>query len=308
MPPDDPFFDDIDPERTIIRPMPGRQGGQQSEPRNIPEEATPGPRQASEPVQPRRVGPGGIASQGSFESMLGHSINPLVDASSALLVLASQVRNTTTHSDVEGLRSFAVQLIKKFESTASSEGYAQETILTARYVLCVFVDESVLGTPWGSESLWGAESLLSTFHNETWGGEKFFVLLDRLMQQAASQRDLLELFYICLALGFRGKYGVAQMGLSQLSDIQGNLYRAIVNQRPDFERELSPRWSGVPDKRNLLERYVPLWVVAMLAGVLLLVLFTGFRVILHGTSNPIIDGLESVSRGVATVAETTENE
>jgi type VI secretion system protein ImpK len=240
--------------------------------------------------------------------MLGRSINPLVDASSALLVLATQVRNTTSHADVEGLRSFAVQLMKKFEATANDSGYAQETVLTARYILCVFVDESVLGTPWGGESLWGAESLLSTFHNETWGGEKFFVLLDRLVQQPASQRDLLELFYICLALGFRGKYGVAQMGLSQLSDIQGNLYRAIINQHSDFERELSPRWAGVPDKRNVLERYVPLWVVATLAGVLLLVVFSGFRVILHGTSNPVIDGLDSISQGVTTVTQTTQNQ
>jgi type VI secretion system protein ImpK len=301
MPPDDPFFDDIDPERTIIRPMPGRQGAPtQAEPRQVSREAV-------SPVQPRQAAFSGVSTAGSFDAMLGRSINPLVDAASGLLVLATQLRNTTSHADVEGLRNFAVQSMKKFEVAANDGGYAKETVLSARYVLCVFVDESVLGTPWGGESLWGAESLLSTFHNETWGGEKFFVLLDRLLQQAAAQRDLLELFYICLALGFRGKYGVAQMGLSQLGEIQSNLYRTIVNLHGDFERELSPHWVGEPDKRNILERYIPLWVVATLAGVLLLVLFSGFRVMLNGTSNPVIEGLDILRHGATTVIETKVN-
>ena len=52
-------------------------------------------------------------------------------------------------------------------------------------------------------------------------------------------------------------------------------------------------WQGVPDKRNALERYVPLWVVAALAGVLLLVLFAGFRLILDSTADPVIAALEA---------------
>ena len=304
---DDPFFDDLDPERTVIRPMPGRRSGERSEPRSIPEAPAEKRGYVTQAPQPRRVGGGGITAQGSFESMLGRSINPLVDASSSLLVLATQIRKISSHDDVEGLRSFTVQLIEKFEAAAYDSGYSREAVLTARYILCVFVDESVLGTPWGGNSIWGAESLLTTFHNDAWGGEKFFVLLDRLVQQPASHRDLLELFYLCLALGFRGKYGVAQMGLSQLSDIQGNLYRTIVNQHNDFERELSPRWEGVPDKRNVLERYVPLWVVAALAGVLLLVVFAGFRFILHGTSDPVIAELESISKGATSVTQATQN-
>ena len=88
---------------------------------------------------------------------------------------------------------------------------------------------------------------------------------------------------------------MAQTGLSQLNDIQGNLYRVIVNQRGDFERDLSPRWAGVQDKRNVLERYVPFWIFGVLAGFLLLVLFFGFQVTLHKRADPIIEGLERLS-------------
>jgi type VI secretion system protein ImpK len=255
--------------------------------------------------QPRMASHRISGGHGTFESMLGRSINPLVSSASPLLVLATQLRSTATHSDVEGLRSYAVQLMKKFEAAVQSAGYAQEVVLTARYVLCVFVDEVVLGTPWGSESPWSADSLLSTFHNEVGGGEKFFILLERLAQNPATNVDLLELFYICLASGFRGKYGVEQTGLTRLNEIQGNLYRTILNQRGDFERDLSPHWVGVPDKRNVLERYVPFWVFGVLAGFLLLVLFLGFQMALHKRADPVVEGLEQLVKGEVTSTQTT---
>jgi type VI secretion system protein ImpK len=55
----------------------------------------------------------------------------------------------------------------------------------ARYVLCTTLDEVVLNTPWGRASQWSENSLLITFHNEAWGGEKFFELLDSVVPTRA---------------------------------------------------------------------------------------------------------------------------
>jgi len=52
--------------------------------------------------------------------------------------------------------------------------------------------------------VWSRHSLLVTFHNEAWGGEKFFQLLSRLAQNPQEHLDLLELQNVCLALGFEG--------------------------------------------------------------------------------------------------------
>jgi type VI secretion system protein ImpK len=52
--------------------------------------------------------------------------------------------------------------------------------------------------------VWSRHSLLVTFHNETWGGEKFFQLLAKLAQNPQQHAHLLELMYYCLALGFEG--------------------------------------------------------------------------------------------------------
>ncbi len=59
-------------------------------------------------------------------------------------------------------------------------------MLLARYALCTALDEAVLSTPWGSGGDWGKQSLLITVHNEAWGGEKVFQLLDIACKARAS--------------------------------------------------------------------------------------------------------------------------
>ena len=71
-------------------------------------------------------------------------------------------------------------MVKDFEAKARNLGAAAETAYAARYALCALIDETVLATPWGSQSTWTTESLLGTLHNETRGGAKFFQILDNM--------------------------------------------------------------------------------------------------------------------------------
>lgn len=306
---DDPFSNSGDNDRTVIRPTPGRRNAPQAP--GVAPQAPGIPPQAPPPAAPQPAMPPGAAPGAGMPppaapagqpftppaaAIAGSGLNPLVDSAVVLLALAGQLRNTPTHPDVAGLREHVVQQIKVFEQNARACGITPETTLAARYTICTFLDETVLSTPWGSESVWSTQSLLSTFHNETWGGEKFFMILDRMSQEPARNLDMLELMYICLSLGFEGKYGVLEQGRSKLTEVMDNLFRTIRMQRGDVERELSPRWHGVQDRRNVLVRYVPLWVVGALAGVLLLVTYAGFRFILESTSNPAYETLESIGQ------------
>ena len=80
--------------------------------------------------------------------------------------------------------------------------------MAARYVLCTMLDEAAADTPWGGSGVWGRHSLLAMFHNETEGGEKVFQLMASWPRSPAANRDLLELIYAALALGFEGRYRV----------------------------------------------------------------------------------------------------
>ena len=236
----------------------------------------------------------------TLDSLKGAGTSALATAAAPLLVLVSQLRGVPSHADVNGLHSQVIARVQKFEADAAAAGVATEHLAAARYAMCAVLDETVLSTPWGSESIWSTHTLLTTFHKETWGGEKFFQILDRLKQDAARNVDLLELLYLCLALGFEGKYRIQNRGREQLAVVQDELYRLIRQARGDFERQLSPHWKGVEDRRNPLARYVPLWVVASVLVAVLLGLFISFRIGLARTAEPIEAVLSGI--GIADVS------
>lgn len=123
-------------------------------------------------------------------------------------------------------------------------------------------------------------SLLSSFHNETFGGEKFFQLLERLSRNPVKHLAMLELMYLCLSLGFEGKYRVMPRGMTELEVIRDSLYRQIRQMRGDIPRDISPQWEGLKDARRSLVRVVPWWVVVLFTAVCLATLYGGFSWVL----------------------------
>src|SRR5262245_5455789 len=214
------------PDLTGLRPRPG--GGR---------------RAAGEPAaRPRPLAPAPLDAEAisdAARSHLGVGLNPLVRAASPVLMLAGQLRGSVSPMDVEGLRSHALDEIRRFEEQARSVGSVNEIVLAARYVLCAALDEAVLSTPWGAQSEWSQHPLLVTLHREAWGGEKFFDMLDRISADPARYLDLMELQYLALAFGFGGKYAVLDRGYDRLAAIQQDLYRKIRNHRGTPQPELS---------------------------------------------------------------------
>ena len=98
----------------------------------------------------------------------------------------------------------------------------------------------VLSTPWGGESEWSHQSLLSTFHNETLGGEKFFLILERVMPDPATNLELLELMYLCLSIGFKGKYLLQASGEQQLEDLRAACSASFAPSAASWNRSCHP--------------------------------------------------------------------
>jgi type VI secretion system protein ImpK len=224
-------------------------------------------------------------------------LNPLVGAANHLLSLVSQLRATPKHSDPRALRDSLVRDIKEFEQRARAAHIPSEKIIAARYALCTLLDETVASTPWGGSGLWAANSLLITFHNEASGGEKFFQLLSKLAENPAANCDLLELMYICLALGLEGRYRLLDNGRAQLDAIRERLAQLIGKQHGDYERDLAPHWRGVPNRRYAALTVIPLWSVAAICGLLLLGVYVGFRFMLNADSDPVFAKIQAIRVG-----------
>lgn len=274
-------------ERTVMRPMPGgRTAGTQPMPAANP---IPQPGRAAAPLRPAPM------DTGAAYFRTDRGLNPLVNAASTLIAVFEKTRQSINHADVGGLHQRLTNEIKAFEAKARDIGVRQEIILSARYLLCSVLDEAVLNTPWGSESAWAQRTLLTVFHGETSGGEKSFLILDRMRQSPAENIDIIELFYIFLSLGFEGKYRLINRGRDAIDQIKEELIAIIRRYRGDYERGLSPSWHGLGNMRNPLTEYVPLWVVMVLALTILFFSYTGFRYWLHDSATPIAEQLINIS-------------
>jgi len=208
------------------------------------------------------------------------SLNPLVAAASPLLSEVVRFKHSLESEDLQALHGQLSSAIKLFEHRALHDGAESSQVMAARYVLCTVLDEAVVTTPWGNESEWSQMSLLSSFHNETFGGEKFFQLLERLSRNPVKHLPMLELMYLCLSLGFEGKYRVLPRGMLELEAVRDSLYRQIRQMRGALPREPAPHWEGLKDTRRRLVRIVPWWMVALFTLACLGVIYGGFAWVL----------------------------
>ena len=227
------------------------------------------------------------------------SFNPLVAAAALLLSEVVRLKTSTSAENFQALNERLSVAIKLFEHRALQEGVEGGQVMAARYVLCTVVDEAVVTTPWGNESTWSQMSLLSTFHNETFGGEKFFQLLEHLARNPVKHLAMLELMYISLSLGFEGKYRVLPRGMLELEAIRDSLYRQIRQLRGDIPRELSPHWQGLTQGRRRLVRIVPGWLVAMGTVAGLALLYASFSWVLHEQRGSVLQPYQAVEAAPA---------
>ncbi|MDF5528115.1 type IVB secretion system protein IcmH/DotU, partial [Vibrio parahaemolyticus] len=139
-------------------------------------------------------------------------INPLVDQFSWLIASLSCMSSIPWLDDPMPFREQVAREIRKGERKLNEMELDRASVLVIRYCLCAAIDESVCRQEWGANSHWSQNSLLSEFHNETSGGDKFFVILDRLKADPRKYRHVIEFLYLLLQLGFKGKYGREERG------------------------------------------------------------------------------------------------
>ncbi len=281
---DDPFAEPSDAERTIIRPNPSGVAGNRAE-------AVPSPSRTARETRP-------LPKTGT---------TPLVAAASPVLAAAIRITSDRGRApDVDRLRRAMVQAVRRFETEALATGMDTRSLRAARYALCATVDDLVLSTPWGSASSWAQQSMTSVFHNEVTGGERFFEILDQMQQDLGHHEPVVELMYLCMSLGFVGRYRVMPRGVAALSELRDGVYRTIRQRRGDFERDLSPQWRGIVAGARRFSQRVPLWAVGLVTATVAAVLFITFTLMLANVSDVAFAELLALPpRGQITVPRPT---
>ncbi len=262
---DDPFADLPESDRTIMRPRPGG--------------IAPGAadRRASPDAEP--------ALHGLGRDLPLVGINPLARAAAPILAAVLRLRGRAQHPDPDGLRRRMADAMREFEQRALATGLDSRSLRAARYALCATVDDVVLSTPWGGHSAWTQQSLTSLFHNEVSGGERFFEILEQMERELGRHAAVVELMYLCLSLGFEGRFRVMPRGAAAQAEFREALYRTLRGRRAEWERELSPHWQGVGTGHRALRARVPPWVVGTAGLALAALVYLGFNLLLAGASD-----------------------
>ena len=272
-------YEPLDDEPTIVKPTPG--GRERRTSRTAPPPALmPAVAQAQAPSF-------------DFALLANSSFNVVVGAAAQLLNLARRLRGSLTNRDVAALRNRAVEEIKSFERVIMASGVSPEQARAAHYALCATLDDIVLNTPWGAYSSWASNSLVSTFHVDVTGGERFFDLLTHLHKDPGTNRDVLALMYLCLSIGFEGRLRVIDQGALELSRIREGLYRTLRQVYGDFERELSPHWRGVEARHRPLRSATALWTILSIAVALLIAAFLLFNYLINRDSDRTLQALNA---------------
>jgi type VI secretion system protein ImpK len=282
-------------DKTIIRPTPGGAGAARPPESGVGSARSParGPVMPSHaPARPAAPAPVHLAqgaapaSDATVEEFVAHGDNPILAAAGPLLSLGTTISASAYQADVEALRARAVEAVRTFEAQAQRAGAEPDQVRIARYIVCTFVDTAVFQTPWGGHSVWGARSLLVLFEKEAQGGEKFFAILEQLCRNPDRFLDLIELQYVCLALGFQGKYRGAADGPTTLQSLQDRLYRLIRDKRPGIGAALAAHWKGLAEPKAAAWRVLPWWVVAIAAVLVVTGTLIGLRVWLTDAAAP----------------------
>ncbi len=94
-------------------------------------------------------------------------------------------------------------LVGKSQEIFQRSRLPQDDFDLARFAVFAWIDEAILSSGWQEKGKWQGEQLQRTYYETTDGGELFF---DKLNQLTPAQNQVREVYYLCLALGFTGRY------------------------------------------------------------------------------------------------------
>ena len=247
------------------------------------------------PLEPTHTGtkPELLLADPEFD-IRGVGWNPLCDAATPLIGLIIRLRRLDHHHDVPALYQSVSNQITTIMEEVSQLEYDAGMLKAYSYSLCLLMDEVVMRTRWGKSSTWSARSLLSQFHEETWGGEKFFTVMNNMIPEAARYQHVLEFMYLCLIAGLKGKYGAHARGDYEIQKIISQLHGLLRPLRGETPKRLTDPLTNVAPRNYRIKRTWPLWTPWALAAVVLTVAYTIYTIRLNAITKEVLASLDKI--------------
>jgi len=206
-----------------------------------------------------------------------------------LTVIVRLRANRQVISDSQAFRTQMQSALRAAEREGIKKLYSPEDVRLATFAIVAFLDESILTANNPVFADWSGRPLQDEMFGHHRAGEVFFENIERLLNRSDSHAnsDLLEVYSLCILLGYRGKYGLGDQDsvrpvLDAISEKIRRFRGALAG--------LSPAWA-IPEgaiQAARTDAWIRRLAIGALAGVLIVLLFfVLFKILLDGEASRV---------------------
>lgn len=235
------------------------------------------------------------------ENLQSH--NQLYNSAAGLLALCAELKTNRLECNVINLKAFLVEELNNFGLRATQLGIDKIHTDATRYLLCAVLDEFILNQQldqeyhWQSDEDWSKQSLVNIFYYDLWGGEKFFEILDHMLEDAEANIQLIEVISICLSLGYEGKFRMMELGKERLNLLRNKILLVLQQHYPDYKLSLIN--ISEPRPKKVKTNYAITWFIcfSIIAVMLCCFLYSYFNQELQQQASPTYSLIHDLSQG-----------
>ena len=183
------------------------------------------------------------------------------------------------------------QFLDDFGRGAKKQGASSDDIDAAKYAFCAAVDEIILRSQLSIRSTWEQQPLQLAMFGDQLAGEHFFIRLESLRAKGSAHRQALEVFHMCLLLGFQGRYLIEDSEkLHYLTARLGDELAQMKSNGGDF----APHAQRPDQIVNKLRNDMPLWGLFIVFALICALGYMGLRTMLDNTTETTMSAYNAI--------------
>ena len=191
------------------------------------------------------------------------------------------------------------QFLDDFGHAAKKHAASADDIDAAKYAFCAAVDEIILRSPYAIRDDWARRPLQLVLFGDQLAGENFFIRLEALRARGSAHLQALEVFHMCLLLGFQGRYILE--GPEKLNYLTARLGDEIA-QMKGKKTGFAPHAERPDQIIHKLRNNVPPWVLCSVFALICALGYLGLRTMLAKQTQAQINAYNDIVKLAPRVA------
>lgn len=166
----------------------------------------------------------------------------LAEYFNSCFMLILQLQAAQNFGEPEVLRRRIKEFLEKIERNCAQAGYHGDLIKSAMFAAVAFIDETIISSQWHAQNVWRENPLQLELYKTFNAGVEFFDHLEQLLKRPGPNGEVLEIYYLCMVLGFKGQYFLHNQ--DKLRILIDDTFKELSRSSDAPYRELSPH--GAP--------------------------------------------------------------